>query len=97
MAIEDDLIKLRGRIAALELATVSQTLIEGAREQGFNPVEFAAQRASFWKQIGESLNDDGEPSSVAFEEALVKLGNLLTTMAKPIDEELQRRQSGQAD
>ena len=92
MSVEDDVVKLRGRIAALEVATVTQTLLEGASEPGFNPVEFAAQRANFWRQIGQTLNDDGSETSVAFEEALVKLGTLLTTMAKPIDEELQKRQ-----
>ncbi|MDD3797697.1 MAG: hypothetical protein PHE36_00795 [Novosphingobium sp.] len=93
MAVEDDVVKLRGRIAALEIATITQTLIEGMSEPGFNPVEFAAQRANFWKQIGETINDDGSASGVAFEEALVNLGNLLSNLAKPIDEELQKRQS----
>ncbi|HYG49231.1 MAG TPA: hypothetical protein VD846_14965 [Allosphingosinicella sp.] len=94
MSVEDDIVKLRGRITALEVATVTQTLLEGASKQGFNPIEFAAQRASFWRQIGQTLNDDGSASSLAFEEALVKLGNLLNTMAKPIDEELQKRPDG---
>lgn len=96
MTVEDDIVALRGRIAALEIATVTQTLLEGASTPGFNPVEFAAQRASFWKQVGEALNDDGSPSSVAFAEALVKLGNLLITMAKPIDEALLKKQAGAA-
>jgi hypothetical protein len=96
MSVEDDVIKLRGRIAALEIATVSQTLIEGAATPGFNPVEFATSRASFWKQIGETINDDGSASGVAFEEALTKLGTLLTTLAKPIDDELLKIQRGES-
>jgi len=92
MPIEDDVVKLRGRIAALELATVTQTLLEGANKADFNPVEFAAQRANFWQQIGQTINDDGSASGAAFEEALVRLGTLLTTMAKPIDDAMQNAQ-----
>lgn len=96
MAVEDDIIKLRGRIAALELATICQTLVKGATEPGFNPIEFATQRAAMWRKIGTALNDDGEPISVAVEEALGNLGDLLVLLAKPIDEELRKQQSGNA-
>lgn len=86
MTTEDEIVKLRGRIAALELATVTQAILDRLSKPGFNPVEFAAQRTAFWKQIGSTLNDDDSPFSVALEDAFERLGNLLVMMAKPIDE-----------
>ena len=91
MSIEEDVVELRGRIAALNLVVITQTVLDGMKQPDFNPVEFAAQRSSFWKQIGSALNDDQSPSSVAIEKALGKLGELLVFMAKPIDDEMRKR------
>jgi hypothetical protein len=61
MSIEDDFVKLRGRIAALEVAFVTQTLVDELSVAGANPVEFAAGEPAFGNTSEKRLATTDQP------------------------------------
>lgn len=90
MVDQTELAFLRGRIAALELVTVVETLVSASRETDFNAKDFAERRKSFWAAIGSTLNDDGKSESIALQRSLNKLGNLLVMMSEPIQARMEK-------
>jgi len=87
VADETELTELKARIAALELTTVVQVLLDASAATGFDAEDFAAGRRDFWNAIGVALNDEGDAFSASLEKALARMGDLLVSFAKPLAEE----------
>lgn len=90
MSDNSEVSTLKGRIAALELIIVTHMLLDELKKPDFNPVEFAAHRKAYWKQMGQALGDDWELAD-AFQTSTERLGALIMHLAKPLDEAVKAK------
>jgi hypothetical protein len=87
-----DLVDLDARISALELVVATHVLQSGIGIPGFNPKAFAESRRDAWAIIGESMcagcstEAEEERFTRAYANALERLGNLMVSLAEPIQE-----------
>jgi hypothetical protein len=87
-----DLLDLEARISALELVLATHVLQSGVGMPGFDPKAFAESRRDAWTVIGQSMclgcssEAEEERFTHAYANALERLGNLMVSLAEPIQE-----------
>jgi hypothetical protein len=100
-----DFVELEARIAALEMVLTTHMLQSGIGTLGFDPTAFATGRRDAWSAIGNAMceactsQEEERRFTQAYAAALERLGNLLVTLAEPVQEaidEVQQMGGGMA-
>jgi hypothetical protein len=87
-----DPVDLEARISALELVVATHVLQSGLGVPGFDPKAFAEARRDAWTVIGQAMcagcstEAEEERFTRAYANALERLGNLMVSLADPIQE-----------
>ncbi|MEW9856595.1 hypothetical protein [Novosphingobium sp. M1R2S20] len=87
-----DLVDLEARISALELVVATHVLQAGVGISDFDPKAFAESRRDAWTLIGQSMcagcstEAEEERFTRAYAGALERFGNLMVSLADPIQE-----------
>lgn len=87
-----DPIEVEARISALELVVATHVLQSGLGVPGFDPIAFAEARRDAWTVIGQAMcagcshEAEEERFTRAYASALERLGNLMVSIAEPIQE-----------
>ncbi|MCW1430204.1 hypothetical protein [Novosphingobium sp. JCM 18896] len=83
---------IEARISALELVVLTHILQSGLPDAAYDPKAFAAARREAWASIGTAMCDgctsdsDDHRYTRAYGTALGRLGDLLQTLAEPVQE-----------
>lgn len=93
-------LELEARISALELVVLTHVLQSGLADAAFDPRAFAIARRDAWTAIGQAMCDDCPPGdedsafTLAYANALERLGHLLTALADPVEEAINEVSEG---
>ena len=92
------LTRLDARLSALELLVITHILQAGAADPMFDPRGFATSRRDAWRQIAKAMvdgcGDDDREFTEAYGAAMDRLGELLVTLAEPVQEAVDEVRQG---